>query len=251
MKHFRLFLFFNVLILGSSAQSRYPAHTAFTRSIGLQLGTPGIGIEAGMPLKDDLNIRVQANYFPEVRKHYRGLIYQPERTNVGLNVDWQPLFGENSWWARKWFISAGMYYFMKHEVNTFIESRVEGYPREQFYHAELSKVRPYVGMGLGRMAIAERLFINLNGGLFIPTKKTKVFKSNAEEYDPAYVTRVEQQEHHNYNRPWAHFLTSLNIQVGIFYDLAYRFNTYSWEPKEFMKKKEKKKTDKEKATLSR
>lgn len=234
-------LFSQVLAIVSTAQSRYPAHTAFTSSLGLQLGTTGVGVELNYPMRNDLNIRLQANYLPEVRKHHNGLIYQPQRTLFGINVDWQPLFGADTWFARKWFITFGFHYFTKHEMNTFRESRVTGRPREEYYTAELSKIRPYVGMGIARLQLTPRFFLNLNGGFFIPTAKTRVEMANKEEYNQELIARVEREEQNRYNRVWTHLATSLNIQVGLLYNLAYRFNTYSWEPKEWKEKSKKNK----------
>lgn len=232
-------LLLHFLPTGVIAQSQYPSHTAFATSLGVQLGSAGIGVEFNYPIYNNLSIRWQANYLPEVRKHYHGLIYQPQRTLTGVNIDWQPLFGGNSWFARKWFVAFGFYYFLKHQMSTFKESRVIGEPREKYYEVDLGKVRPYLGMGIGRLALTERLFLNLNGGFFIPTAKTKVEMVHKEQYDPSVIDRVEREEQNRYNRVWAHLATSLNIQVGLFYNFAYRFNTYQWQPKEWNNKKKK------------
>ncbi|MEH6307477.1 hypothetical protein RYH73_17640 [Olivibacter sp. CPCC 100613] len=233
-----MFLFHSLCVI-CTAQNRYPEHSAFSSSVGLQVGTAGVGAEFNYPIRSDLNVRLHASYLPEVRKHYHGLIYQPKRALTGLNIDWQPLFGGDGWLARKWFVSLGFYYFMKHSMGTFRESRVIGRPREKYYEADLSKIRPYVGMGIARLALSKHLFLNLNGGFFIPTARTRIEMANEEQYDPGSIAQVKKMEQDRYNRVWAHLATSLNIQVGLFYNLAYRFNTYGWQPKEWKSKRKK------------
>jgi len=140
-------------------------YSAFpSSSLGLQLGTEGFGAQYTSSFARSFNLRFGFNTIPGITFHYNNDRYlKVDRASVYAIADWQPLYGGTSWLQRKWFISAGMAYFP-----SFTNYR-QGVRPTPDYSVTMSKIRPYVGMGLGNIYIKNNLGLRIDLGDYIPT----------------------------------------------------------------------------------
>ena len=138
-------------------------YSAFHKSVGLSLGSLGIGIEGNYPIGNTFNLRGGFNYVPPVKigKPGKNDRYKFDRSNINLMLDWQPLFGKESNFASKWFVTIGAGYFFKNELNKYGASNYE----KEAYNIKF-KQAPYVGTGLGNLVLGERMSLSLNLGYY-------------------------------------------------------------------------------------
>lgn len=151
-------------ILGKANAQVLPEYSAFPEtSVGLQLGTQGFGIQGTKSFARFLNARVGFNTTADLSFQYNNRTVQLDRTSVYAIVDWQPLYGRTDWLARKWFISTGISYYFS---NTVYRQGVGVLPD---YYIYMSKLRPYIGTGLGNIPISNHIGLRTDLGWYIPT----------------------------------------------------------------------------------
>jgi len=171
-----------VLIAGMVLVSTYTTqaqmlkeYSAFHKSLGLTLGNLGIGVEGSYPIGLAFNARAGATFFPNIKVGKPGQPnkYKFERTTIGLMLDWQPLFGKESNFASKWFVTVGASYFFKNDLAKYGSGDYEN-PE----YTIKFKQAPYIGTGLGNLVVSDRLSLSLNAGYYF-------------EYSDAIVRRTK------------------------------------------------------------
>ncbi|GAA4779964.1 hypothetical protein GCM10023231_03520 [Olivibacter ginsenosidimutans] len=205
-----IILFFITGLFSLTAKAQiWKEYSSFYRSVGVQLGTRGIGIEGSYPLNEQFNLRLGGSIFPSMKMKYRQQKFKLNRSDISLFGDWQPLYGRDSWIARKWIVSAGAGYFFENKLTRYKpETQVSNEPKD--YELEWSKFRPYVGTGLNGIAISRQLNLSVNLGYYIPTSS---YKLKTYDMGSAEVADLENKiESLKYS-----IAQSLNVQVGISY----------------------------------
>jgi hypothetical protein len=141
-----------------------PDYSAFPQSsIGFNTSTQGFGAQGSYSFLHFFNVRVGLDFSPGLSIQYNGRSAQLERASFYTMIDWQPMYGESSWLARKWFISTGAAYYFTNTLNREAGGTVGS------YSIYMSKFRPYIGTGLGNIPITNTLGLRLDMGYFIPT----------------------------------------------------------------------------------
>lgn len=149
---------------GKASAQVLPEYSAFpSSSFGVQGGTQGLGIQGSYSLLNMFNVRVGFNAFPGMTVQYNDRDLQFNRTSVFAIGDWQPLYGKSEWLARKWYISTGIAYYFSNNV---YREGTSGMPNYTIY---MSKVRPYIGTGLGNIRLFKNIGMRTDFGFFIPT----------------------------------------------------------------------------------
>ncbi|QNL52066.1 hypothetical protein H8S90_11095 [Olivibacter sp. SDN3] len=204
-----VFLFGAVLSFNCVYAQIWKEYSSFNPFVGVQLGAQGIGIEGGYPLSESFNARLTANFFPSSKMAWDNKVFSLHRSNIVLLADWQPLYGRESWIARKWIVSAGAGYYFDNKLERFLGSSKE--PNQlKDYDVEWSQFRPYIGTGLNGIKLSQRFNFAVNVGYFIPTEATKVV---LHEKDPEGLPSLEDKLNSFPNNA----VPGLNIQVGISY----------------------------------
>jgi len=184
-------------------------YSSFYPSVGIQLGTRGIGIEGSYPVAEAFNVRLGASIFPSMKTKLGPRVFAVDRSDVSLFADWQPLYGRTSWIARKWIVSAGAGYFFENKFTHYVgASKESGQPKD--YDVEWSKFRPYVGTGLNGIALGRRFNLGVHVGYYIPTSS---WTFTAYDMDP---TEAAEKEDKLGSFPY-NIVQGLNVQVGISY----------------------------------
>lgn len=206
----KIFIFLIVVFATFTVKAQiWTEYSSFYPSVGVQVGTRGIGIEGGYPIADAFNVRASASIFPLGKLNVGKRVFELSRSDVSLFVDWQPLLGRRSWIARKWIVSLGAGYFFENKYEKYQWAAVKE-DRLKDYGVEWSQFRPYVGTGLNGIRLAERFNLAVNVGYYIPTSSNalKVY-----EMDPVDIPRQLDR--------WDKFprnvLPGINAQVGISY----------------------------------
>jgi len=167
MREFLWMMLISILLLccGKASAQVLPEYSAFPESsVGVQVGTQGAGIQASKSIAKTFNIRAGFNTVPGITVLYNNRDLKLDRTSIYAIADWQPLYGNNEWLARKWFISAGAAYYFS---NTLYR---EGNSAIPDYSIALSKFRPYIGTGLGNIRVRNNIGMRLDFGFYIPTQ---------------------------------------------------------------------------------
>ncbi|WP_439695992.1 hypothetical protein ACFGVS_24800 [Mucilaginibacter sp. AW1-7] len=166
LKEFLLMMLISGLLFccGKASAQVLPEYSAFpTSSFGVQVGTQGLGIQGSYSFLKSFNARIGFNAFPGMTVQYNGRDAQFNRTSVFAIADWQPLYGQSDWLARKWYISTGIAYYFSNNVYR------EGIGTTPNYTIYMSKVRPYIGTGLGNIHLFKNIGMRTDLGWFIPT----------------------------------------------------------------------------------
>ena len=179
-----------LLLLGTyTAQAQMlREYSAFHRSIGLTLGSYGIGVEGSYPVGQKFNVRAGATVFPPGLKLGKpgsganGQKYEFNRAGVTLMVDWQPLFGQESEFASKWFVTAGAGIFFKNEISNYGKNYMGGNSPQ--YTVPI-KQAPYLGTGLGNLVLGDRIGLSLNAGYYFSYTKEVPNRYNSAGPNPA------------------------------------------------------------------
>lgn len=152
-----------------------PEYSAFPKtSVGVQLSTQGIGIQGTESFLRAFNARFGFNMVPGVTVIYNSRDLRLDRSSVYAIVDWQPRYGGDGWWSRKWFVSAGMGYYFSNTIYR------EGIATTPNYSVSMSKVRPYIGTGLGNIRVSNGISMRADFGFFIPTSApTSTYENKA------------------------------------------------------------------------
>jgi len=164
MREFLWMMLISILLLccGKASAQVLPEYSAFPESsVGLQVGTQGAGIQASKSIAKTYNIRAGFNTVPGITVQYNNRDLKLDRTSIYAIADWQPLYGNNEWLARKWFVSAGAAYYFSNSL--YREANPD-------YSIALSKFRPYIGTGLGNIRVRNNIGMRLDFGFYIPTK---------------------------------------------------------------------------------
>jgi len=143
-----------------------PEYSAFpTSSIGLQFGEQGVGLSGSFSFARSFEARLGFSAVPDITVLYNSRNLKIDRTAVYALADWQPLYGNYEWFARKWFISTGFGYYFTNQLYR------EGMAKWNIpnYYTYLSRYRPYIGTGLGNIHLVGELRLRLDLGTFIPT----------------------------------------------------------------------------------
>lgn len=149
---------------GRASAQVLPEYSAFpSSSFGVQVGTQGIGLQGSYSFWSQFNARVGFNTVPNVNVKYNGRDLQLNRTSVYAIADWQPLYGQGEWLARKWYISTGIAYYFS---NSLYREGIGSVPDYTIY---MSKVRPYIGTGLGNIRLFKNIGMRTDLGWYIPT----------------------------------------------------------------------------------
>lgn len=155
-------------------------YSAFHRSVGLTLGSYGIGVEGSLPVGQNFNIRAGIMAFPPVKigrpgSGANGDKYELKRAGATLMLDWQPLFGKESEFASKWFITAGLGAFYKNELSSYKKTFRGG---NSYQYNFKFKQAPYIGTGLGNLVLGERMGMSLNAGYYFAYAKERLHQPN-------------------------------------------------------------------------
>jgi hypothetical protein len=167
IREFLWMMLISILLLccGKADAQVLPEYSAFPQSsVGLQAGTQGIGIQGSKSIAKTFNIRAGFNMVPDITVQYKSRDLRVDRKDIYAIADWQPLYGNNEWLARKWFISAGAAYYFSNTVYR------EGSGTTPDYSVALSKFRPYIGTGLGNIRVSNNIGMRVDLGYFIATK---------------------------------------------------------------------------------
>jgi hypothetical protein len=164
IKEFLWMLLISALLFccGKASAQVLPEYSAFPdASIGVQLGTQGLGVQGTYSFARLFNVRAGFNsMFGNWDYKNRDLSF--DRNSFYAIGDWQPQYGGTSWLARKWFISAGAAYYFNNSVYR------EGIGKTPDYTIYMAKFRPYIGTGLGNIRLGDKLGLRLDMGYFIP-----------------------------------------------------------------------------------
>jgi hypothetical protein len=102
---------------GRASAQVLPEYSAFPKtSIGVQLGTQGIGLQGTSAFGRMFNARIGFNTVPDITVQYNGRDLGLNRTSVYGIVDWQPMYGNTDWLSRKWYVSAGISYYFNNTL---------------------------------------------------------------------------------------------------------------------------------------
>jgi len=184
-------------------------YSSFYPSIGVQLGTRGLGIEGSYPLTDAFNVRLGTSVFPSMKLKYGKKVFAINRSDVTVFADWQPLLGKRSWIARKWIVTLGASYFFENKFERYVGTKIQANQLKD-YDVEWSKFRPYIGTGLNGIRLSQRLNLALNVGYYIPTSPTEI---TIYEKDPIEIPKLKDElDSFPYN-----VAPGINVQVGISY----------------------------------
>jgi len=141
-----------------------PDYSAFPKSsIGVQVGTQGFSVQGSYGFARFMNVRAGFDFAPGLSMQYNGRAAQLNRSSFFTLVDWQPMYGENGWLARKWFVSTGAAYYFQNSLYRVAGGTVGSYT------IYMSKFRPYIGTGLGNIAVSHDIGLRLDFGYYIPT----------------------------------------------------------------------------------
>jgi len=162
---------------GKTTAQVLPEYSAFPKqSLGIQAGTQGLGIQYTKSFLPAFSARIGLNTVPGITMQYNNRDLKLSRTSVYAIVDWQPLYGGTNWLARKWYVSAGISHYFN---NTLYR---EGIGKTPDYYIYMSRLRPYVGTGLGNIELFNNLYLRTDFGFFIPTSAaTSTYSNKAEK----------------------------------------------------------------------
>ncbi len=212
MRYFGALLLAVFLAIGGQLRAQqFIDFSAFSPFVGIQAGTQGIGIESGYPLGKAFNIRAGINFFPPVRFDIKNNGLKVSRSNVMLTADWQPLFGKEGWFARKWFVSAGASHFFRNEAKRIV-SHSEDDGDDYDYTVKLHQV-PYIGTGLNRITLGNQFYLSLNAGYFISVKSPEVIMEGTSEF---HLQRQKNIRNKIGSFPY-NTLKGLNAQAGFYW----------------------------------
>lgn len=207
----KILIFFVITFASVQVKAQiWEEYSSFYPSVGIQLGTRGIGIEGSYPLTEAFNVRLGASIFPSFKtKFFNDRIYQVHRSDISLFADWQPLLGKNSWIARKWIVSLGVGYFFENTVERYQgTAKISGQLKD--YGIEFSQLRPYIGTGLNGIKLSHHFNLSVNMGYYIPTSSTQI---KVYEVDPIELPKLlDKLDSFPYN-----VAPGVNVQVGISY----------------------------------
>jgi hypothetical protein len=149
---------------GKASAQVLPEYSAFpSSSFGIQAGTQGFGLQGSYSFWNTFNARVGFNTIPGITTQYNSRDLQLNRTSIFAIADWQPMYGKSEWLARKWYISTGIAYYFSNNVYR------EGIGTTPNYTIYMSKLRPYIGTGLGNIHLFKNIGMRTDLGWFIPT----------------------------------------------------------------------------------
>ncbi|QNL52038.1 hypothetical protein H8S90_10940 [Olivibacter sp. SDN3] len=206
----KLWLLFVFIAIHSGLKAQiWQEYSAFYPSVGVQLGTKGVGIEASYPFLSAFNLRVGGNFFPPVKAGLNNRVYRVRRSDVSFFADWQPLYGKASWFARKWIVTGGAGYFFQNEVDRYQGTSVQAGQLKD-YTVKTSAFRPYVGLGLNGIRVSQRLNLGIHLGYYIPTSSSKI---EVHEIDPIEIPDLLEKLN-SYPR---NATSGLNVQFGLSY----------------------------------
>lgn len=212
-KHLRMkkiLIIFIVVLASLPVKAQiWEEYSSFYPSVGIQLGTRGVGVEGSYPISESFNVRLGADIFPSVKTKYGKRVFAISRSDVSLFADWQPLFGKRSWIARKWIVSVGAGYFFENKFERYVgTTKMANQPKD--YDVEWSKFRPYIGTGLNGIRLSQRLNLAINVGYYIPTSPTEI---KIYEMDPIKIPSLKDDLD---SFPYS-MAPGVNVQVGISY----------------------------------
>jgi len=151
-----------LFICGKANAQVLPEYSAFpTSSIGAQFGTQGLGVQGSYSFANAFNMRVGfTSMFGNWQYKSRDVTFN--RNSIYAIGDWQPQYGGSTWFASKWFVSAGV-------ADYFNNSVFRQEPTSQAgYTIYLAKFRPYIGTGLSNIHLTNNLGLRLDMGYYIP-----------------------------------------------------------------------------------
>ncbi|WP_184546540.1 hypothetical protein [Mucilaginibacter sp. FT3.2] len=149
---------------GKASAQVLPEYSAFpSSSVGIQAGTQGLGLQGSYSFWTTFNARIGFNTVPGITVQYNSRDMQLNRTSVFAIADWQPMYGKTDWFARKWYISTGIAYYFSNNLYR------EGAGTTPNYTIYMSRVRPYIGTGLGNIHLFKNVGMRTDLGWFIPT----------------------------------------------------------------------------------
>lgn len=206
----KIFIFFIIAFASLQVKAQiWEEYSSFYPSIGIHVGARGLGIEGAYPVSDAFNVRLGASIFPSSKMKVGDRVFKINRSDVTLLADWQPLFGKESWIARKWIVSLGAGYFFENKFERYVGARKEA-DQKKDWGAEWAKFRPYIGTGINGIRLARRLNMAVNVGYYIPLESTVI---KIYEKDPVGIPKLRDDlDSFPYN-----MLPGVNVQVGISY----------------------------------
>lgn len=156
---------------------------AFKNSVGITVGTQGIGAEVGVPLSTRFNLRLATSLLPyegDVVKKFNSAYdyntdFKVEFMNLSAFLDWQPFPSAGSFF-RKFALTAGGAYFYKAGGNAKVMLADDYYVGEiAFTPEEVGEINtvvdwkgwsPYAGLGWHNITITDNFNLGLNLGAY-------------------------------------------------------------------------------------
>ncbi len=173
-----------------------PGTSAFHNSVGITVGTQGIGAEVDMPLSSRFNLRLGTSLLPykgDVVKKFNSsndynTDFKVEFMNFGGYIDWQ-LFPDASAFFNKLALSVGGAYFYKAGGNATVKLADSYFVGDiEFTPDEVGEVRanvdwkgwaPYAGIGWHNITIANNFDLGVNlGTYYIGSPDVKMTATN-------------------------------------------------------------------------
>lgn len=201
----------------SGIQAQYiPQYSAFGDglNVGFKAGIQGIALEVNYPFLEKFNIRGAINTFPIGAVTYNGRSLTIDRTNIIGQIDYQPLYGKDTKFARWWFVSVGGSIYSKNTVSRDFKDHPV-YGNSNHFLVDYRRASVYIGTGLSNMVISENLFLKLDLGYFIPVLPMTVMASG---------TADREEIKSDWSSPPYVLLGNANLSLGIFYVLPFGRN---------------------------
>ena len=182
-------------------------HPAFTNSVGITVGTQGVGVEVGTPLSTRFNLRLSTSLLPyegDVVKKFNSSYnydtdFKVEFMNFSGFIDWQP-FPNAGVLFRKFALTAGGAYFYKAGGTAKVMLNEPYYVGDiPFTPEEVGVINttvdwkgwaPYAGLGWQNLVIAGGFNMGVNLGAYyigdpdIKMTATNWLSSNPEVNEP-------------------------------------------------------------------
>ncbi|WP_028295670.1 hypothetical protein [Olivibacter sitiensis] len=185
-----------------------------TPSVGIVLGSHGIGVEGIYSVRGDIDAKLGFNFFPisSISTGYRNNRAEIHRSNVNAFVDWRPLYDKEGFLAKKGYVSVGLSYYFSNNIDRYYDDDSE------YYNLKFTDLAPYIGIGLKSLDINDKFTITTNFGFFIPLKKVEITPFNQIAEDRLYHYDMLYDQ---WTSAGKKFLIGLNANVGIHYRIVY------------------------------
>ncbi|TDQ09999.1 hypothetical protein [Pedobacter metabolipauper] len=182
MKRIVLLIFSGILLI-STAKAQYGDDYLFNRSIGVQVGSQGIGLEFAHYLGTRTNLRLTANLLPlsyKTQKSFSSnynynLDAKLNLTNVSLIMDYQLFYYERGFKSKLYFSGGAAYFVNGKTTGTAMLADNYVYGDLVFTPEEVGEIRAtadwkgpavYAGLGFTGVPISNTINFGTNLGVY-------------------------------------------------------------------------------------